>query len=244
MSLKQFMRNRIFQAGSLMYANNDSKVIYYHDVHRNDAFTAMSTDMKLFDRHMRILEEEGYQIVDQIKNNKNEIQITFDDGFRGLYENFSYFVDNSIPITVFLISDFIGQKNYLNEHEIKEMLDSGLLKIGSHTCSHRNLDEMSSQEMISEVMDSKKCLEDRFDREMTSLCYPRGKFNDDIIEAVINASYTLQYSCLPGSYFDPFQPGVIKRSLMQHANPDEFRYILHGGDKIFYNRYFKQQYRK
>ena len=243
MKPKQLIKSAMLHLGDLLYGSRESKVIYYHDIHSKTRFTPMSTPLSLFEKHLEIIAEERFHVVDEIREEINETEITFDDGFRGLYENFSAILEHNVPVRVFLISDFIGQKDYLTRQEIEEMMATKLLKIGSHTLSHRNLDVMDDEEARKELCDSKKRLEDLFGTEIESICYPRGKFNDRTVEIARECGYEKQYSCLPGSYFRPFKPDMINRSLVQNAQEKEFRLILKGADHIFRKRYLQQQYR-
>jgi len=241
--MKQKIKLLILSMSYFLYKNNFSKVIYYHDIHSNTSFTDMSTPISLFKKHIEIIKNNGYEIVRKINNPLKEIEITFDDGFRGLYENFDFFIENKIPVKVFLIVDYIGKKNYMTQKEIQELLSTGFLTIGSHTISHRNLDTLDDKELKKEIIDSKFILEDMFNERIEDICYPRGRFNNKIIEIARNAGYQKQYSCLPGSYFDPFVKDVIKRNFVQHATPKEFEYHLNGGGEVLFNRYLKQHFK-
>lgn len=240
--MKQFFKDRLLDIGAFYYHNDDSKIIYYHDVHSRLIYTDMSTSMDLLKQHINVIEKEGYKIVKEITNPKKEILITFDDGFRGIYENFSYFHEHQIPIKIFLILDHIGRSNYLTKEEVNELLSTGLVTIGSHTLSHRNLDELSDVEIRKELRESKQHLEEMFDVVIDELCYPRGRFNKKVIDLARNNGYRLQYSCLPGSFEEEFTDNVVKRNFVQHAKTSEFRSHLKGAGEIFYHRYLKQQY--
>lgn len=243
MSFKFFLKTQILQLGALLYANKNSKVIYYHDIHKNHMYTSMSTDVRLFKKHIDEIKSSGYKIVSEIKEKKHEVQITFDDGFRGLYENFSFFKKENIPVKIFLIADYIGKKNYIKKNEITELLNTGLVTIGSHTLSHCNLNELSDEEINRELQKSKQKLEEMFDVTINEICYPRGQFDDRVVNHAKECGYKLQYSCLPGSFYKPFVEGVIKRNFVQHENPNSFRSYLNGGGEIFYARYLKQHYK-
>ncbi len=238
------MKHLMLGAGRLLYGNSGCRVIYYHDIHSKRSFTGMSTPLALFRRHLEIIREEAFRPVPSPGEGSREVEITFDDGFRGIYENFSILEEYGIPVRIFLVSDFIGKENYLAEKEISELLETGLVQIGSHTVSHRNLDTMEEREAAKEICDSKKRLEELFGVPVDTLCYPRGKFNDSTIRIAKECGYSLQYSCLPGSCTDPFKPGMVNRSLVQNADDFEFRSILYGADRIFYRRYLSQQYRR
>ncbi|WP_457598971.1 polysaccharide deacetylase family protein [Hydrogenimonas sp.] len=244
MNLKHLAKTILLQAGALLHDNRESKVIYYHDIHAGSAHTPMSTPLELFETHLDIAESAGYRFVAEITQAEGELELTFDDGFRGLYENFSLFVDRKIPVRIFIVSDFIGKKGYLLTSEIREMIDTGLLHVGSHGQTHRNLDTLSREELIEELTGSKKRLEELLSIPVETLCFPRGRFSDPVLEEAVNAGYTKLYSCLPGAYHKEFKPGLVHRSLVQHATPSEFKATLKGGDRIYYSRYLNMHYHR
>lgn len=241
--MKQLIKLSLLKIGQLIYQNNDSKIIFYHDVHSATQYTDMSTPMTLFKEHIELIKSHGFEIVSEITNPKKQIMITFDDGFRGLYDNFQYFVENNIFVKLFVIVDYINKINYLTTNEIKEMIQSGYLSIDSHTLSHENLDSLNTNEIRIELANSRKLLQEIFGVDITGICYPRGKFSKEVIAESKKEGYTKQYSCLPGGYYEHRFEAVYNRSLVQDATPREFKAILHGGDRVFFKRYLKQQFK-
>lgn len=244
MNIKRLVKYGYLKTGALLYNSRESRVIYYHDIHDENAFTSMSTPMERFKEHIYLIQENGYSVVSEISKKSNELEIIFDDGFRGLFENFDYFIDKKLPVTIFIVTDFIGERNFLTQNELKDMLSTGLLRIGSHTKTHSDLDKLSNNEITNELKSSKDALEDIFGIEINSLCYPRGRFTDTVVKTAKSIGYKKQYSCLPGGYFEPFKEGLINRSLVQDATPQEFTLILKGADRIFHKRYLQQHYHK
>ena len=242
MNLKKTIKHFYLHIGKYLYGNNFSKVVYYHDLHSTRQYTPMSTSAEMFKTHLDIVAKKGYAPVSEIDSTEKQIEITFDDGFRGLYENFSLIMEKDIPVRLFLITERLGDKGYLAKDEIKEMLATGLLSIGSHTHTHSDLEKLAEKEIFDELERSKKILEDTFSVSIQTLCYPRGRFNDTVIETANNLGYTKQYTCLPGPYGEPFRNGLVNRSLVQDASPADFRLILDGGDRIFFARYLQQHY--
>lgn len=86
MNIKELVRTGIFLVGSFLGQNRSSRVIYYHDIHGCVSYTDMSTSLDLFKRHVEVIRKAGFEIVRDIKRSKGEIQIAFDDGFRGLLD--------------------------------------------------------------------------------------------------------------------------------------------------------------
>ena len=72
----------------------------------------------------------------------------------------------------------------LTWEQIREMVDSGLCKIGAHTENHPILSQLSYVEQYKEISESKKKLEKELDREISLFAYPNGQysdFNDDTL---------------------------------------------------------------
>jgi len=66
--------------------------------------------------------------------------------------------------------------------EIKEMVDSKLVKIASHSYNHVNLIESTNLDL--EIVKSKEILEKKLQTEITTFVYPMGKFNEKIHKKV------------------------------------------------------------
>ena len=47
----------------------------------------------------------------------------------------------------------------LNDAQVKQLADSGLIEIGSHTLTHANLNKLSDADCLRELTDSKQQLE-------------------------------------------------------------------------------------
>ena len=67
MALSSFIRISIIRLSSLFYVSKKSKVIFYHDIHAGKQYTAMSTPIELFIKHIQIIRENDYEIVSEIK---------------------------------------------------------------------------------------------------------------------------------------------------------------------------------
>ena len=80
--------------------------------------------------------------------------------------------------TVFVITGEIGNKYYLTEAQIKEMSDSGLVSIQSHTVTHPFLSDLSAEQLDKELLESKQTLERITGKAPFVLCYPTGKYSE------------------------------------------------------------------
>ena len=245
MGLSSVVRVALVRFSSFFSADEKrSKVIFYHDIHDGRKHTNMSTSVKVFEQHIRIIRENGYKIVTEITNLTGQIEICFDDGFLGLYDNIELIKRLKIPIHLFVVSSFLGKEKYMNQNQLSELNDLGLIKISSHTHAHQLLSRISDKEVGNELKESKEILENITAKKIYSLCYPEGKFNKKVIEIARALGYNKQYCSIPGFYTDDFVKNVKKRSLVQFADEKEFKAILKGGDHIFAFWYKLKHFRK
>ncbi len=126
--------------------------------------------------------------------------LTFDDG----YEDFYYDVlpvlkKYQMKATIYVIYDYIGRRGFLNDKEIREILDSGLVELGSHTFDHYYLKKAPAASARHQIEDSKKEFEDRFGVNIKTFAYPYGAFDQQAIDMVKEATYSAAVSVIPGT---------------------------------------------
>jgi peptidoglycan/xylan/chitin deacetylase (PgdA/CDA1 family) len=184
-------------------------VLMYHSIDYNDKMTKLSVSPESFERQMKFLRDRKYNVVgldkvaDYIQKKEKipprTVAITFDDGF---YNNYRYaypvLKKYGIPATLFVIVSKIGQPGWVGLKEIKEMSDSGLVTIGSHTISHLWLPTMGTKSAEKELVDSKKTLESHIGKGVHAFCYPIGAHDDRIKMLVKNAGYRCAVATNPG----------------------------------------------
>ena len=240
--MKAKIRVLLIRFYALFYFKKRSKVIFYHDIHSNKKYTEMSTSIDLFIKHVKIINDSGYEIVPKITKSYGQIEICFDDGFIGLYENFDIIKKYNIPVSLFVITSFIGKKKYLNKNQILELYKSGLVSIYSHTHTHSKLTSLSDVKIDFELLESKKIIENITNKQIDSICFPQGIFNKKVINLSIRAGYSKIYTSLPG--FSNASQNIIKRSLVQFSSVKTFLAILKGGDHCLFFWYKLKHFSK
>ena len=149
------------------------------------------------------------QYVDARRNNlrlpNRSVVLTFDDGFEDFYTIAApHLHQRRLPATVFIITErAFGRsvpkgESCLNWDQIRELAAAGI-EIGSHTCSHLPLSEMSREEVTKELSESRALLESSVGCSPIALSYPFGQTS----EAISRLAQSLGYACAIASDSGP-----------------------------------------
>ena len=230
MEIGNKIKNLLIQFFGLINNSKKSKCIFYHDIHASITYTNMSTSIEMFEKHIQNIRRKGFEIVHSITKKNKQIEISFDDGFKGVYKNIELINRLKVPITVFVVSSYIDKQNYLSAIQLKEISKNPFIKIESHSHTHPNLALLSDEKLKIEFIQSKKILEKICEDKITSICYPEGFFNKKVIQCAKDAGYDKQYSSLPGLFIKDVFPNIKRRSLVQFSSVSQFNSILKGGD--------------
>ena len=166
-------------------------ILMYHHIDQNGAVSSLSVSPENFKRQMQFLSRHNYSVISldefaQLKRRggqfvRNAVVITFDDGYEDNY-TFAYPIlkKYNLPAAIFVIVDSIGEEGYLTYAQIKEMLNSGIIDIGSHSLAGDYLPGSSTPELKRQIGSSKKLLQAKINREVDLFCYPIGGFSPQI----------------------------------------------------------------
>lgn len=123
------------------------------------------------------------------------IVLTFDDGYSGHYDHvFPLMQEYGYPaifsiFTAKVDGDIVGRST-VTWDQVQEMADHPLVTIAAHSVTHpRNLTELSDEELVQEVVESKKILESRLGESIEYFTYPEGHYDRRVAEAVAVAGY-------------------------------------------------------
>ncbi|OPJ54625.1 polysaccharide deacetylase family protein [Clostridium chromiireducens] len=201
------LQSRSFNTSELVNDNRGVPVLYYHSV-KESADNEVTITPKMLKQQLEYIKDQGYttitmnELKDYLLNNspipKKSMIITFDDGYMDNYNYaFPILKDLNMVATIFCITSNLDGSYYLSKDAIKEMSDYGI-DIESHTVTHPKLDALSYEDQLTELRNSKKTLEEITGKEVNSIAYPFGNFNDDTIKASKNAGYILGFTTKRG----------------------------------------------
>lgn len=93
----------------------------------------------------------------------------------------------NLPGTFYIPLSYPEYQN-ITHNEIRGLAKN--FEIGGHTIEHYSLREISPELAKSEIEGCKQMLETILGREITSFCYPRGRYNESVKQMVRNAGFT------------------------------------------------------
>ncbi len=151
-----------------------------------------------------------------------ELGLSFDDGYSELFTLLPPLIERlRTPPLVFVPTDWIGNENrwdylhrfgssrHLDQDEIRGLSRAGV-QFGSHGASHRTLTTLSRSQRREELLRSKGILEDLTGKGISSLAYPYGQFNEEVIEDAQNLGYENGFTMnLPDRFHDSFRQGRV-----------------------------------
>jgi peptidoglycan/xylan/chitin deacetylase (PgdA/CDA1 family) len=101
--------------------------------------------------------------------------IVFDDGYADTYDQaFPLLRDRGVRATVAAITGAMDRPGYLTWDQAREMSAAGI-EFVSHTVNHGNLAAASRDEVRSELVDSRRALEENLDLPVQYFVYPYGE---------------------------------------------------------------------
>jgi len=130
------------------------------------------------------------------------VVITFDDGFLSVYEaGFPVCRELGLPFALFLSTGTVGKRAPLQElskpmlswSQLQEMIDSGLMSLGSHTHSHRVLINCLPAEITDEIETSCEQIRQKTGVEPRYFAFPKG-ISDALSRSLVGQHFSLIFA--------------------------------------------------
>lgn len=118
----------------------------------------------------------------------NAIAMTFDDGHASNRDAAEELAAYSFTADFLVNPSMVGKPNHLGWGDLRAMSAAGM-SIQSHGYHHRYLDELEPSEVLAELVDSKREIEDRIGQAVTVFGPPGGRTSVGLAEAAAGAGY-------------------------------------------------------
>lgn len=201
---------------SILYAEDkiNIPILCYHNFNPTKPGSMNLTPQRL-ETQIKWIKDNGFtvvplkEVVEYLQGKRaslppKSVVITADDGWQSVY---TYMVPlakkYNIPITLFIYPETISVgKNAMTWDELKELQQTGLFDIQGHTYSHpnfkqekRSLSSAAYEKFVNtELVKSKKILEEKMGKEITLLAWPFGIYDDYLEKAAEKAGYAMGFT--------------------------------------------------
>ena len=175
------------QENNVKYFSNDEGVlsIMYH---RFNEFKYPSTNisMDIFKQHVELILDanltfyhpKDFENEFDIPKKEKKILLTVDDAFQSFYDNaWPYLQKNQIPFVLFVSTEPVGNKGYMNWEQIKEIERSEFGVIGHHSHSHDYLIDKSEEVFLDDIKSSNRVFKEKLGYVPTLFSYPFGEYS-------------------------------------------------------------------
>lgn len=198
-------------------------VLMYHLI-EEEPFTEL-TDLFVspddFEDQLMALKNAGYEFAfasdygPVSKNAPKRIIITFDDGYADNYTKMLPIVEKcGAKASVFVVTGFIGNKNFMTEDQLKLMAQSPYIELGSHTESHIHVDEQERYRIMGELLISKQKLQRITGQNVSTLTFPEGHTSRKVNRIAARPRYYkyafTTHNCKPGFWTNNYAIPRIK----------------------------------
>ena len=203
-------------------------VLMYHAVDREIwGHRELFVTPEVMEQHIKFLLNNGYDPIffedlPYLEQYDKPVIITFDDGYLNNYtELFPLLQKYQVKATIFIVTSSIGNKETsMTPEQVKELSDSGLVSIQSHTVNHRVLQGLSSEEQKTEMEQSRLLVTRMTGREPFVISYPTGVFDENTV-LLAQKYYRYGVIVLRGDYITGTDPWTIRRYNVRDTTPIE-----------------------
>jgi peptidoglycan/xylan/chitin deacetylase (PgdA/CDA1 family) len=222
-------------------------VLCYHGIQHDqrEKFALQMDDL------IRYAKPVPLDIASPLEMDKHHAAVTFDDGLMSVLS------ERNIASTIFVPTGYLGQKctwmrseeellrdvgkriperdriqklhdSVMNADNLRE-IKSKLVSIQSHGVSHTDLVNLKAEDAKKELLESKNRLETILQQQVKFFSFPRGKYNEYLIQLAQDVGYKRVFSISPYLAFSNLNEYVTGRIVVEPTDWSlEFRLKLFG----------------
>lgn len=170
-------------------------ILMYHNVDEKAGFNTVSAEnferqLQFVKQHWQFTDMDTY--VRECHTNPHLATVTFDDAYCCLYTRVKAICDElNVPVTVFVPVYHVGSYNCWDEEisgyqkietlswlGIEELSQNPLFTFGSHGMTHVSLRNLSKEETVKDLQESKRLLEEHLQKSVDYFAFPFGQRKD------------------------------------------------------------------
>ena len=204
MTFTRIAAKTLFVAGDLLLPRlTGPRILIYHQVGSGRTHE-MNITVQAFRRQLDWMQSYGeiINLEDAIRrrgepNSNRLFVLTFDDGYADVFANaFPLLQRRGIPFTLYLTSGPIESPESfqgwpgepLTWQQVREMVGSGLVTVGAHTHSHRDLRGLAKGAIAEDLNRSNEIIQSRCDSRPRHFTYPWGLWSSEA-DPIVRATY-------------------------------------------------------
>ena len=222
------------------------RVLMYHMVRehiKGAKFNKLRVKPIQFEKQIAWMKSEGYTFVTMQtlvqnwgKHPEKTVALTFDDGYLDNLTNALPILKKyDVPATIYVVVDrhdrdwstykkahhnsgeLMREKKLSNE-QLMELVESGLIEIGSHTITHANLNLLDDILCEQEMRNSKEQLQTITGQSINSFAYPFGIYSERDVEVAKKIGYTNAVTTIEG--IDGNNPDMMQLQRIKISGKD------------------------
>ena len=159
--------------------------LMYHRFEENQ-YPSTNIRIDIFQEHLNIIRQNNFSFLNP-KNfdfefnkisEKKKILLTIDDAFSSFYINaWPILKKNKIPFILFVSTETVGKKGYMNWDEIAKISEEDFVYIGNHSHSHEYLVKYKFEKFKKDIAKSIKIFEENLGYNSKFFSYPFGEYS-------------------------------------------------------------------
>ncbi len=169
------------------YGENEQGIlaIMYHRFEENK-YPSTNIRLDIFREHIQLIKKKNMDFYNPknlkenfgIPKNQKKILVTIDDAFTSFYNNaWPILREKQIPFILFVSTDAVGRKGYMNWEQIREIEKRHFAYIGNHSHSHDYLTKFSFENFVNDINKSRKIFKNKIGYNPEFFSYPFGEYN-------------------------------------------------------------------
>jgi peptidoglycan/xylan/chitin deacetylase (PgdA/CDA1 family) len=175
------------------------------------------------------------------RSDERLVVLCFDDAYRNFHDRiWPLLSELQLPAMLYVPVEFVEGKGPAPLHDardlppatweqLRELADSRLVMIGSHGLRHVDLRRLSPSELQRELGDSRRVLEKRVGRAVTSFCYPRALSTRRVVTEARRWYGSAVAAGGRTNRSGTFDPHLLSRVPIRRDMPDSLEAVLRTG---------------